>query len=348
MRFVAFSDFHAHNFAFGARSVEIEGYAGLYNSRLRDAVMCLRHVREHCQAHNISLVLFGGDLYHSRKSVTTDVRYIVTKEIEQFSKSGIDLVMIPGNHDMGDKEGYVHHLSGLREFEGMALVVDKPRVVQYQESLDIACLPYVEEVDKLVTHLARVQEYKRRDVPLVLLSHIGFQGAKVGSDYVLVKDTDMSTNQVPNIFDLCLFGHYHQHQRLFKNGYYIGATHQHNWGCAGGKRGFVDCEVEQGSYRLAHHEIPSAPRFWKLKEGDDMSCVREQDFVQYQGEAWEGPEAARVDLVTKSKKAEDVDLDTSQLDPYGVLERWVAAKAPEDERKSLLDLGHQILQRSEK
>ena len=73
----------------------------------------LRSVREHCVVHGISVVLFGGDLFHKRGVLYTLPYNLVVEELATWRRSGLRLLANVGNHDLADRSGKVHALQAL-------------------------------------------------------------------------------------------------------------------------------------------------------------------------------------------------------------------------------------------
>lgn len=353
--FLAFSDFHAHNFAYGSKIVPIPGFQGGYNSRLRDAVAVLREVFEYARANNVSSLLFGGDLFHERSAVKTDVSFIIQSTIRQeLDKSpGAELVALVGNHDMGDKHGNVHSLVGLESHP--RIHVANTFGVTKVGNQSVILIPYVPHLDTAQDWIAKAHEIAKEDIAKglpkpVLLAHLGMQGARVGGDFVLVSDHDISSTDIdPDMFSACLFGHFHEHQNLFRNGWYIGATHEHNWGDTGGSRGFLHVKIhDDGRVELKQIET-SAPKF---VVATDPSQVRECDFVRVPYSEQEELSALwkafdkfdNVETVLQGPEVSVESLDLKDLSPSYALQEWLDSKGIEGEHKDrLLKLGKELL-----
>ena len=356
--FIFFSDFHAHNFPYAAKRVPIFPFGGLYNSRLRDAADVLDYIHAYALDNDIKHIVFGGDMFHTRTSLKTDVRHIIFSKLRDMVYShqdAINLHLIVGNHDMGDRKGNVHSLHGLG-------CMRNTRVLDgfggwSVGNVQILAIPYTDSIDHAKDLLERAGEHADRwDGPSILVAHLGMQGARVGSDYVLISDSDVTVKDVPHEkFAACYFGHFHQHQQLFKNGWFIGATHEHNWGDSGGKRGFLHVTVEDNG-EVSHKRIETAaPKFLVVREGaDDNPTPRPQDFVKFiaqvNSKSVQKRVAAQLDVAhleyIEQTEEEDLDfsLDVDKLDPAAMLEAWAERYCPEDlEKDKVLAEGRKIL-----
>lgn len=355
--FIVFSDFHAHNHTYGATRTTIPGLGGLYNSRLADCAAVLDEILAYAIRQEIKHVVFCGDLFHRRTSVPTDVRHVIVDRIQKFEEEDIELFLIPGNHDMGDRAGHCHHLVGLGELSEFVHVYDKVGARDLPQA-QFVFAPYSENLEETKRRLgvaAGLAEYT--DKPSILFGHLGMQGAKVGSDYVLVNDGDIAVSDVPrDKFAACFFGHFHEHQALFPNGWFVGATHQHNWGDAYGSRGYLHVTVDGD--KVDFQQIPTmAPEFVVTRDGKtsrgEPSMMKANDFVrnitkdkfvdvEALKEKWE---IAHLEIVTESEEEEtEFKLDGTQLSPAAVLDEWVEVRLPEGlDKDEVLSVGRDIL-----
>lgn len=351
--FLVFSDLHAHNFRYAADRTTIPGRKGLYNSRLADTVSVLREIRDYAEYSNVKTIVFCGDLFHRRASVPTDVRHVIFDSLREWKEYGISLYAIIGNHDMGDRRGYVHSLAGLASthIEVFDSGVDKVSFGDYS----FIFVPYTDDVEQARKSLKEAGEWVEE--PSILFAHLGMQGAKVGSDYVLIGESDVSVKDVPHEkFAACFFGHFHEHQQLFSNGWYVGATHQHNWGDAYGSRGFLHVKLYEDGNVEFEQVGTMAPDFVVTRDGKtsrgELSMMKENDFVRnITKDPYQDKDALKekwgikhLELVAEPKEGEeDFKLDVSKLSPIQLLEDWVDHKKPNSDREAILAVGRDIL-----
>lgn len=353
VRFLVFSDFHAHNFAEGASRVEHEVLPGLFNSRLIAAGKAIDQICDYAEDNGIELVLFAGDMFHSRSKLDVDVVNVLHYHLRKLADS-TTIYAIAGNHDYADKFGNIHSLSPLADSirilegdgllgsymspNGTATIISG---VPYTDSLEEAKIRLQKSAD-LGAVFTKLHEYK------ILLAHLGMQGAKVGSDYVLIEKTDIQVSDVPyDSFDVCLFGHFHEHQQLFGNGWYVGATFQHNWGDANTKRGFLDITLDKGKKPVIKQiECEAPPKYWVLDKSNAKKLkplIREQDLVRITDDTKSDgivcSELQEIPKATKETK-EEVELPVNTLDPRNMIEFWVKDKQGSDD---LIELGKSIL-----
>lgn len=339
---LVFSDHHAHPFSYGAKEVLHGGV--LTNSRLVESCNVLKQMSDYARAHNIRTVVFGGDLFHTRESVSTDAYNATLAELQGLT-AGRQTFFLTGNHDYFDREGKVHSLEGLKYWKSDLTVVDwrSPLRVETRgsrsDSYTLCFVPYTED-KALAQRTLKEHADAVTASPKLLIAHLGMQGAKVGSDYVLVNDADVSVDDIrTEAFAGCLFGHYHAHQQLFGNGWYIGASHQHNWGDVNTTRGFLHVRVFVDHIDFTFIES-DAPRFLAIKEADvKNTTIRKKDFVKvFTSKKMNDKELSgvRTDAVAESCEVvyvppeislSAIALDERHLTPSAMVETWVKANA---------------------
>lgn len=265
-----FSDHHAHNHSFGSRRREHKLYQGLYNSRLLDACAVLDQITDYLKAHpEIQTVIFGGDMFHVRANVPMDVLTLTHDCIVRMSQYA-EIFMLPGNHDYVDREGHIQALDLFNGMEGVH-VMSSPVKERLAEGLIGCFVPYSD--DKKATIAAMGSFSLNPNDTNIFIGHTGFQGAVVGSDFVLINDSDLSIKEFDsNSYDASFFGHFHKHQLLGKNTWYIGATHQHNWGDVGCPRGFLHAKISKGGTTVKHIES-TAPKFVNITSSAQISEI---------------------------------------------------------------------------
>lgn len=341
-----FSDLHAHPFSYKATQ-EVYG-GGYHNSRLVDAVRVLEEIELYAVQHRIANILFGGDLFHKRGSLPTAAVQLVFSALRRIASHGIKLWMIPGNHDYADAVGNIHALRVLPYVHDNIYVEDIPST-HVIGTFSVSMLPYRPSKTKLIEDIA-ILDKTSVDArhPHLLLAHLGIQGAKVGSDYVLVSPHDIDLGDVSFArFDACFFGHYHEHQKVFRNGWFIGATHQHNWGDAGSTRGFLHVKQAGDGVTFSQVEIESTPKFLRVIDVGGTIGGRDIDFVKVHVPIDTSKEnvlsrtrATHVEVVHEEPEDHVPEIPAGIFTPSSMVEAWVKEHKGEDH---LVELGKQLL-----
>jgi exonuclease SbcD len=349
MRFLVFSDVHAHPFVYEATHVSFEGFPGKHNSRLVDTCNALIEVAQYAVQHQVQTVLFGGDLFHTRQAVRTLAFNLVYHVIKKhFSDAGLDLIMIPGNHDYADRNGAVHSLETLKSLQGVTVLDSVTKMASQQPGLQIVSVPYTDNVNKAREHLQLAASLTAGDEPVVLLAHLGTEGAIVGSDYVMLSPNDITVDDIPlRQFDLCLFGHYHQHQQIAKNAHYIGALTQHNWGDANTTRGFLDITLTKEHYGITRIET-KAPKFVRCESIAELEAVDPSNFVALRTDEAVDPDKLRelhptLKIEIKKQDKAGIEFNATCLNITAALQPWVQNNAGSLDPVTLLKLGEDLL-----
>jgi len=267
MKFVVFSDLHAHAFPeFGAES------------RLQDCLSVLDDIYAYCVKHGIKDVFFGGDLFHKRGVVYTSPYVAVALKLKQFKEAGITFHAADGNHDHEDKHGTVHALQPLIAGK---LVVGIGRKGWRAVTLDdciVVMFAYCESKDTLAKRIKQAMRSLPRGAPKIALFHHGFKGAKVGStlEYEVKEPIDARELWLDKLFDLILSGHYHTHQPIAgtRRGWYIGSPLEHTRSDrSDDRKGFLVVDTSTMKFK----RVPlDKPRFVTVQagHGEDMSDVK--------------------------------------------------------------------------
>jgi DNA repair exonuclease SbcCD nuclease subunit len=265
MKVLLFSDLHGH--AFKPHSVTLSDGR---NSRLQDAVEILREIHQVCINYEIDIVLFAGDLFHSRGILRVSTFNSIYEEIARIKTVVSSFGMLVGNHDQETKHGDVH---ACYAFDSIVQVLDRGGWHTFfgsndNERLHVFAVPYTTDKEEIESLLKIAETSKPPGEPTCCLAHIGISGAEVGSNFVLVNSDNPTIIPFTRPkFDQVFLGHYHKYQLLAQNVRYIGSTHQHNWGDVGQNRGYCIWDTDDGS--VSFTGLRSAPKFvWH--DADEM------------------------------------------------------------------------------
>lgn len=177
MSLLVFSDLHAH--AFRSHSYITE--EGL-NSRLHYSLSALEQVLNWARRHqSVEAVIFAGDLFDSRGVIRVPTFNRVFDILEQFSTSGIPLLMLPGNHDYATVAEDTHVLEALRK---VGTVFDQPCVEEFvgKFTYRILFLPYTKDLYSIRKRLLNFGQEKRiPQVFRIVVGHIPIEGATIGT-----------------------------------------------------------------------------------------------------------------------------------------------------------------------
>jgi DNA repair exonuclease SbcCD nuclease subunit len=351
MRFVLFSDLHAHAFPeFGA------------GERLQDCLSVLTDIRAYCIEKKIKDVFFGGDLFHKRGVLWTLPYVCVAHELLAYKKAGIRFRAVDGNHDHEDKEGKTHALQPLMAGGLIKGIGDHGWRNILIGGVCVTMFAFCEVPNVLRGRIAESQRDSKGAAIRIALFHHGFKGARVGStlEYEVKEPIDARELELDESYDLVFSGHYHSHQSIVgvESGWYIGSPLEHTRSDRSPERkGFLVVNTKDLSFR----RVPlRRPRFIQRMVGDSLKTVN-GNFVDVIYETVDGLDTY-LDALRKhgaravnpiplpsAKQVAEVRLDVSPaLSPAKVLRRYVKHKRKEIQeceldRAALISLGLELL-----
>ena len=256
-KIVCFSDVHAH---------EHREFASLnpISTRLQECLAGLRWLREEVipkalrEASEVT-VLFLGDLFHSKRSVSTVVLSEVVKEFGRWPESWPVVHGIPGNHDIYDANGTHHLLEPLKK--GWCLY-PSPGVLVTGAGIEVWMIPFRRTADEIRIALAELHHkhpVKGAGMRILVLHGI-LNHAVAGVGARVLPPTIELTEQELAPFKLVLVGDIHKHQH-YERVVYPGALLQHNFGDEGDARGCLVVSCGAGSFTWEHVPNPTSPAF---------------------------------------------------------------------------------------
>ena len=245
--------------------------------------------------NGIDVVLIAGDIFNNLY-VSLNYSYALASKLSLLYEHGIHTIIIAGNHDAPRVRGIHSPLTVLSQ-----LGVDK---VYYQESLPdkalkmnlnegclgVIPLPYFQpterkyfqdQLSKLIRELyADIEncDYK------ILIGHYDVKGAKysevdpyTNSFYNITRISPETLE--PSLFNYIALGHIHLHQSIkgYDNIFYSGSIDRMSFGEASEKKGFLDIELYENSFKVKF--IESSPLkmyttpFLEVSETDPISSV---------------------------------------------------------------------------
>lgn len=375
MKIIIFSDLHVHAWGEHARDV------GGVPSRLDHCVSVLRQIREYATKHEITNVLFGGDLFHKRGVLYTLPYNLVVAELARWRDAGLQLYANVGNHDAADRLAKVHALSAL-ESAGLLKTVGADGWTNWilEDAVDNS------DLDVLVTAVAYCSEAaelrRRTDVALseidnrdilkrcgftIGLFHHGFHGARVGTSLEYVVKEDADPDEYAKSFDVMYSGHYHAHQEVgvAGNAWYVGSPMEFVRGETSPK-GFIVLDTREAEFERITLDLP---RFVKLTRAEiidkafDMAAHVKGNFVDVVFDelpmSWEAIDGVLTKLGAAGVKAcptraeetsssTRLKLDLSLGDKH-LLEQYMShVEVDEPNRAELLQVGLSLIEEASK
>jgi len=301
MKIILFSDLHAHPFKPYATILE----SGM-NSRLADAISCIHQVLQIAREQDADLVLFGGDMFHVRRTINVMAFNAVYEAMAGFSMYKIPVGMIHGNHDQADRAGDDHSIHAFRTF---CTVIDDPgwQMLTGRSGKPYAIMgvPYTENIEHL-RHVLK-EPCPAANKHRLFLGHLGIQGARVGADFVYTNPHDASIGDLTATeFDAGYLGHYHEHQQLAPNFHYIGAPLQHTWGDRDQWRGCLVYDTDTGRHKKIALKAPKFQQLTIEELNSGAPILTTDNYVRIEdSRVW--PDAEREDI-RKSLEARSLEI----------------------------------------
>jgi len=271
VKVVLFSDLHAHAFTQFA-TILPNGR----NSRFQVILDVLQELTDFCQRRGVDVLIFLGDLFHSRTKIDVDVYSETWTACKKLCEEVKHAYFLVGNHDQWSKVGDTHSLEAFKAF---ATVIDYP-VLERVGDLSFAAHPFTTDIDEwkdFVRLLPNSLDF--------FFFHQGVSGATIGAFDISIKaeiaveDLPLATTQY------CFGGHYHRRQRfgVENRAGFVGSPVQHSMG--------ERDDPPKGWLYFEDHTkepafIPSqTPRFVLYERGPDfLKTIQDPEAPIYRGD----------------------------------------------------------------
>lgn len=276
-----------------------------------------------CREYNTNRIFCGGDVFTNRSGQPLQCLTDWKEILVLLSKEGIELHVIPGNHDKTDSDDEKSYLD----------VYSEPCVNLYRcgssKSIDgcvVAFIPYfrddkwLEEYKKVCNQIEKnlINRYIDDDWPLFLITHSGFDGVANNDG------SRVSSIIKPSMFEdwtKVLIGHYHNASKLADNVIYTGSAYQNNYGENITDKGFTVL-FNDGSTRFVPSKFPKY-----IKEVIDAN---DKDTLMNLLEKYEGEEYDHIRFVFTGKKVDCQKINIAEIQgKYGIDCKFEATETAE-------------------
>lgn len=268
MRFLKFSDLHAHN-----HSQYSETLPNGRNSRLQDCLNIIDQAIEVVDSQKIDDVFFLGDLFESRTKLDIDVLTATFEAMRRLSlKVGKGhLWMLIGNHDQYNKVGGIHSVEAFKE---IAQVIDVPQIRQINDGLKTITLAFYPHSSDVAGMKKWIQDMPEVDM---FLFHQGVSEAAVGPYDMHIK-TEISLADLPlSKARLCIAGDFHKRQFLADGKFhYIGSPLQLSFGERNDHKCFS--LVDTSDWSVASIDT-NAPKFFEFPSMEAFKARESPDGI---------------------------------------------------------------------
>ncbi len=279
MKFLHTGDWHPHSMGTVGGKLVIDPATGL-SITLTDFQDSLNFLHSTILRESIMLLLVAGDVFDSNKPTMDELR-VVMEFFQRCSDAGVQVVVIPGNHDIAQSS---HLATALEPVSFLGVhVIQKPLQILLDvegKKVQIDCLPYPsrgrlaanmqdrktctpEELTAFINRglyniLANFQTKAEGTDHRILLAHGSVEQAVVGEQpRTLAHDVFLPISEVAARYAYVALGHIHQTQAVGR-AMYCGSLLRNGFGEEKEKKGFLVCDITPGGVITTHIENPHA------------------------------------------------------------------------------------------
>jgi DNA repair exonuclease SbcCD nuclease subunit len=221
------------------------------NKRLDDCLDVLNWVFKTAKEHEITNILFGGDLFHDRHKIDVYTYQKTFETLEDnLTKGDYKLYLLLGNHDIWyNEKTSVSSVIPLSSLPGVHIVGKPTRLKIDDANWDFIPFTHnpIESLEKLKNETGQ---------PQYALGHIAVDGAVLHTnqhaDISIEHDGEMVSINVGLFqhYKKVFLGHYHAEQRLNEIVEYIGSPLELNFGESEQEKHLIifDCKTESQRY----------------------------------------------------------------------------------------------------
>lgn len=321
MKYIVFSDLHAHEFTEFAKPDETYG-----NTRLANIIHAVKDIFRIARADDRT-VLFAGDLFHARGSVRSEVFNYVFKVFQD--NTDVPVIMIRGNHDASNNS--LTSPSSIEPFS----VFPNVHLVTTLEHFDykgdtITAVSYGDE------H-AEIKKFIKDNPADILLAHLGIEGAK-GAGYSKLEGAFTVGDMYPEHNKVVLMGHYHRSQTFTDNMLYVGNPVAQNFSDAGMPKGAYTFEIDNHALKdlefvdlgYPMFETATVENYTKVKEDSYVRLTASKEDVKTMELTTDIPDNVRLDVAYEATDDTRINISTTDT-PEDIARSWAKEFMPEQE-----------------
>lgn len=240
-QFYCMSDIHSHIFS-QFDSPLSEPSWGTYSTRLFHCLISMIHVFDEALAEDRPVVVIPGDVFHIRGKILVEVFNAVLGVFKWAVSQGVEIFVIPGNHDFAYYDRPVHALEGLSQVGVRVITTSYIPFDSNLKNVMFVGLPYSvneEEVREKLRHVGKEESYKALTVGLF---HCQIKGIAFESGFT--SQEGISRKVFPKNLNLILNGHHHTPKKLSKRFINVGSLLGHSFSDANSPRGYWKIKID--------------------------------------------------------------------------------------------------------
>ena len=322
MKYITFSDLHAHEFTEFAKPDK-----DYINTRLANIVHAVEDIFNLARNEHRT-VLFAGDLFHARGSVRSEVFNFIFKVF--MDNQDVPVIMIRGNHDASN-----NHLYSPSSIEPFA-VFPNVHLVTTLENFDyqgdtITAVSYGDEHEDM-------KSFIKEHPADILLAHVGIEGSK-GAGFSKLEGAFTVSDMYPEVNKVVLMGHYHRSQKFTDNMLYVGNPVAQNFSDSGMAKGTWTFEIDNHELK----DLTFVDLGYPMFETVDLASyndVAETSYVRLNATKEEVkamemttdiPENVRLDITYETTTDTRIDIKTTDS-PEEIAKNWAKEYMPTQEQ----------------
>lgn len=194
-----------------------------------------------CKLNKISTVIFTGDWFDNRNSISVKTSYMAYKSVERISAAGLKLIMLVGNHDAYLKDSIsINSISAYKN-------IDNVYIIEKYEEISICgnrvgIVPWEEQSGLNGSYAC-------------IFGHFEFMGAKLTANNVL--EHGINPGDLLKFSPMIYSGHIHyRNDYQYKNGKImtVGCPLPLDWGDCGNEKGVYIIDGNDFSYSFIKND----------------------------------------------------------------------------------------------
>lgn len=239
------------------------------STRLQDFLSAFDKMVDYAKDNKVDFFIFSGDAFKTREPSPTHLREFA-RRINRLTKSGVEVVLLVGNHDTGNAAGKANTLDIYSALEKEKVtVIREPSLIEVS-GLQIVGVPWVSRAEFVGIHDRLKELFKEVNPakPAIVMAHASVSGAKYGSERQVMMGGDFVLER--GVLDhpkICYIALGHIHQRQVVPGtkapmVYAGSIERVDFGEAKEDKGFEDVRLEEisGKWKAVHKHVSTNPR----------------------------------------------------------------------------------------
>lgn len=258
------SDTHCHNW-----STFSEVGGDYVNNRLQIILDEILRAATEVKKKGGKYLIHTGDLFHVRGNVSPSVLNPTIETFKKIVEMGIHPIIICGNHDAefrvtNDVGSAINALKSVG-----CDVYNEPTMIRapFSDGESWLFIPWQPDTDEFMQAMEVTMGDSSQ--PVTLFCHVALDGVFARLSPKSIIDHKQLLATYSNI-KFIFAGHLHDHKKIDKNCYSVGAIAQHSWGEANTKAGFliVDTDSNKVTFRASR-----APKFVELTPEIDVEEI---------------------------------------------------------------------------